>query len=1053
MRPLKVVMSAFGSYADTVTVDFTKAGHGIFLITGDTGSGKTTIFDAITYALYDRTSGGKRDGQMMRSQYAKDMVETYVSYTFSYGNQEYTVRRTPLQWVRGKRKNKDGVYPLVKRLPTVELTLPDKTVFPGKLRETDAKIVEIVGLDANQFTQIAMIAQDDFMELLHAKSEDRKAIFARIFDTSIYQRIQDALYKKRKELYAKLEEYKKRCVQELEGVQCIPDSVYAQKWAETPHFSEGNMQEILELLAQITEEARQWEMQLHKEAETCQKQLEDAQKKQTQAEQLKRQFLLFDRYQKERLLLEEKKEEMVEKERLVQSALRAEKVAPKEQAYLKCERELNEKELLKQQQKEQIFVWEEKQKEEREQLNLARSQQQEQLPQIEKEQLRLQEVLPEYEKKAGLEREQRTLEASIAKLEQETETLSLQNQQQKARQAELKARQEEFEGAAAQVILYEQKLQDIQIRKARWNEVWNLCRDGEKKEAQLEAYRPVLLQKEAEAQKKDAWYRQQNHLFIAQQAGILAEELVDGKPCPVCGATQHPKKAKKEDAGVSRETVKQAQLASQQADRAMQSAQQEYQKRLTETEILQEQILKEGEAFFQQSFEKEKRQMLFEQEKETLQDEEKRIQKLYKKAKNESECYQKEKQMLAKLELQMQETQQKLKNAQTQIMQDQTQLRTLLQKLKECREKLPDFTQEQVSERLTSLANEKKQWQIRIQTLSEQYEKVSEQLQKLKGQQEAVKETVVQLEHEKKILLAEFSAAILQQGFADAEAYQRAICPEKETAFAQQECQKYRESCLKNEENYKRLKEELEGKEPVLEETVQEKISLFSDKLRQLRAEEKRAYQIASRNQEAEKKATKEWEKRQKMSEQYANVNELERTANGSLSGKAKIDFQTFIQRTYFQEMIHEANKRLNIMTNGQFLLQCRSMDTLGTQGAVGLDLDVYQPVSGKTRDVKTLSGGESFMAALALAFGMADVIQQTAGKVHLDMMFIDEGFGSLDEASREQAIKVLNDLTGDSRLIGIISHVTELKEQIGQKLIVSKTDKGSALYWECEER
>lgn len=180
-------------------------------------------------------------------------------------------------------------------------------------------------------------------------------------------------------------------------------------------------------------------------------------------------------------------------------------------------------------------------------------------------------------------------------------------------------------------------------------------------------------------------------------------------------------------------------------------------------------------------------------------------------------------------------------------------------------------------------------------------------------------------------------------------------------------------------------------------------------------------------------------------SELYSN---LDKTANGNLSGSAKLDFQTYIQRKYFETIVREANKRLVKMSGNQFILQCRSLDKLGSQGAVGLDLDVYSLVNDKTRDVKTLSGGESFMAALSMALGMADVIQNTAGKVRMDTMFVDEGFGSLDDESREEAIKILNELAGDRRLVGIISHVTELKEQIDRKLVVAKDEKGSKVYW-----
>lgn len=206
MRPVKLTMSAFGSYSGVEVIDFTEVQGGLFLITGDTGAGKTTIFDAITYALYDKTSGGRRDGNMMRSQYAAEDTDTYVEYTFSYRGEEYTVRRNPEYMRVGKRKNADGTLRLVKETAKVSLLLPDGREYQGKKRETDQKIEEIIGLDAGQFTQIAMIAQGDFLKLLHAESRERKKIFSRIFQTQIYWRMQEELKEQGKQLYIRLKE-------------------------------------------------------------------------------------------------------------------------------------------------------------------------------------------------------------------------------------------------------------------------------------------------------------------------------------------------------------------------------------------------------------------------------------------------------------------------------------------------------------------------------------------------------------------------------------------------------------------------------------------------------------------------------------------------------------------------------------------------------------------------------------------------------------------------------------------------------------------------------
>ena len=216
MRPIKLTMSAFGSYSGMETIDFTKIQGGLFLVTGDTGAGKTTIFDAVTYALYDRTSGGRRDGNMMRSQYADDEAETFVEYTFAYRDGQYTIRRNPEYMRAGKRKNADGKIRLVKETSKVSLIMPDGKEFQGKKREVDQKIEQIIGLDAGQFTQIAMIAQGDFLRLLHAESKERKKIFSKIFQTQIYRDVQEQLKEQGKALYIQLKENEADIRREME---------------------------------------------------------------------------------------------------------------------------------------------------------------------------------------------------------------------------------------------------------------------------------------------------------------------------------------------------------------------------------------------------------------------------------------------------------------------------------------------------------------------------------------------------------------------------------------------------------------------------------------------------------------------------------------------------------------------------------------------------------------------------------------------------------------------------------------------------------------------
>ncbi|HPU62987.1 MAG TPA: SMC family ATPase, partial [Mobilitalea sp.] len=290
MKPIYIKMSAFGSYAGEEVIDFTGINNGIFLITGDTGAGKTTIFDAITYALYDRTSGGKRDGVMMRSQYAADDVRTFVEFKFQYRGETYIINRSPRQNRISKRRNKDGEYVLTTEQAAVTLIMPDGQPFRGNIKETNQKIVDIIGLDADQFTQIAMIAQGEFLKLLHASSKERKEIFGKIFNTRIYWLIEEELKRRANEVYIALEDNKKAIVRELEDVQLIKDSSLTELWNEMGRFTETDPEKQLEMLKQVIKEVKYREEDINSHIRVYKKELDEVNTKISQAKDLNKLF-------------------------------------------------------------------------------------------------------------------------------------------------------------------------------------------------------------------------------------------------------------------------------------------------------------------------------------------------------------------------------------------------------------------------------------------------------------------------------------------------------------------------------------------------------------------------------------------------------------------------------------------------------------------------------------------------------------------------------------------------------------------------------------------
>lgn len=810
MRPLRLEMSAFGSYGERTEIDFRNIEYGLFLITGDTGAGKTTVFDAITYALYGETSGGVRSGNMMRSQYARADVPTYVEYEFSYRNMTYKIRRNPEYVIEKRQKNGKLVHP---KVPAgVELTLADGSPFTGKRAETEEKILEIVGLDVKQFTQIVMIAQGDFRKLLFAGSDERKQIFSRIFRTGIYYRLQENLRRYSADLDHKLQENTRAIEQELSRLDG------GNEWSGGSADPESG--QLPELLVRL------------EEAET------------RLAEQ---EAVLEGAYQRQREICDRTQEE-----------------------YRKgTERNLR----LRQQQDaaRELELWHQKEIEAKAALQAAEQLRQEREPEWSRRKTLLEESMPSYEELAHIDGERRSLAARL---------------QQQEKQREQLAQQE--------LLLQERR-----------------------REAEQQA-RKLLEEADEAAKEAGAEYDRMSAQLLAEQAGILARELKPGAPCPVCGSREHPHAAALSSHAPEAKQVEEA---------------------------------------------RKRRNHLEEQRSRMLED--------YRHKTYETE-------LLHKLE----ENQGKLAELSEGIAEGHMQQAALERDYELHRKGLVYGSREEAQDEYRRLTGRLLELEQRIDGCREECRMVEVQTAELRGRLET-----------------------LRRENEDCE-------PADETALRQAA-----------EQERQRLKQQ-----------EQERMQLHSRKeLYAQAAQQIGKYAAVRAGLEAEDHCIKS----------------LCETANGSIAGSVKLDLETYVQRRYFRQILDEANKRLLQMSGGQFVLRLKETDELGKRRNEGLDLAVYSIVTDSLRDVKTLSGGEAFMAALSMALGLADIVGRTAGALHMDVMFIDEGFGSLDETSREQAVRVLQELAGDSRMIGIISHVTELAQQIEHRLVVQKSGRGSTLHWE----
>lgn len=1042
-------MSAFGSYGERTVIDFSDIKGGLFLVTGDTGAGKTTLFDAITYALYDRTSGGKRDGSMMRSQYAAGDVPTYVAYTFSCQNRVYMVRRNPEYQRPGRRRNKDGKIPMVKESAGVELTLPDGQVFLGKKRETDQKIVEILGLDADQFTQTVMIAQGDFLKLLHAESKERKKIFSRIFQTGICGRVQEELKQRTNRLYGELEENQRNQKREMEQVELVKSFSHMERWNALLQMEIPSADEVRELLHAILKEGENLENKISIELKTLQKKQENLLKEKNLAETVNTLFQSYETTVKQLEKLSSQREERERQKNRISRGKHAAYVAAAEQ-------------LVKQ--------LEERQKDYGNNLKKTREQMERQAKCVSQAEQHHREA------KKQKEKTEQECTGKIANLKQllplyeEIERLDLKLQEQKDQEREAKLtmdrlKSEEEQGKKQLDILRTEQEACLELSgKKEWLRIRNQQLLNQREELEEQKQRLLSLQKleqichqaaeETQAatlhyQKTIKTYERFYQQFLNAQAGFLAKTLSEGQPCPVCGSIHHPRPCVLPDQVPSQQQVEEARKERDLAEEERGKKAVRYQEACARYETECEHWKKACEQMGMEVDIRMETVSLIENDIQVSRKQQEETEAELKKVETATG-------RLTLLREQERSQKERMERLNTEI-QEQSQIYEARKitcagtEVQVCgaKERLPDLSKEEAWSQLTRLEKKVQMAAEMLEQTAENERKILETYHSTQGRIRSLEEGMKQMEQEMGTRRQEYKEALGKYGFESEEAYRTSYIDPETLQKLEEDLQNYLADYTETEGRRSSLEEQLEGKERTDIRDLEEKIRVLTQTCDQENAEYLEVYRKNRRNREAKKRLAFYEGQDRELQRQYEMLSRLSKTANGTLSGSAKLDFETYVQRQYFRQIIHAANRRLLQMTGGEFLLQCREIENLGSQGQSGLDLDVCQLVNNAVRDVKTLSGGESFMASLSMALGLSDIVQHTAGAVHLDTMFVDEGFGALDDEAREQAIRILTDLAGERTLVGIISHVNELKEQIDRKLVVVKTEQGSRVGWE----
>lgn len=909
MRPIKLTMSAFGPYADKIVLDLDKLGtNGLYLITGDTGAGKTTIFDAITYALYGEPSGNTREVSMFRSKYAKAETPTEVELVFSYGGKTYTVKRSP-EYERPKTRG-DG---FTKQKAEAYLEYPDGRNI-SKEKEVTKAIEDIIGVNRNQFTQICMIAQGDFLKVLTSSTDERIKIFRQIFKTELYQSLQESLKQKSGELNNQCNAARDSIKQYIDGISCDESDVLSieVKKAKNNELQTSEAVELIESLIQQDSD----------NYDALDKSVKDAE---SQLEIINGNLGKIEEHEKVKNNLQKAKDDLA--------------------SHLESQENL------------EIAFEEEKSK----------------IPDREKlaeKKTKIEAEYPRYDKLAELEKQIQIAEKEISNHENNLDEDCDKHQQDITNFDELKKENESLENAGEEKTKLTNNLEKEKDKLSKLQELskkfisYHTLQE-KLKELQQE-YKQAADLSETETQK----YEDMNRAFLDEQAGIIAETLQEGKPCPVCGSSEHPCIAKKSqnaptEAELNTEKIKAEKARKKATDKSIQCSNAKNEFELENKEITK----KINEYWKDVSIENAETNLLSEQN--TVTD---TINKLNNDIAVENEKIKRKSELskiIPTMESEIKKDEQELSERKAEL---QSKRATLQEKKsqRDAEKKELLYASKDEAEKEVNLAKRK------IEEMNRAYEsaqtKLQESKEKIAGDKKSIDELTKQLSS----------------------------------------------GCVLNKE------EETEKKEEIEEKKKKDNASILK-----LNAQLETNKQLLQNIRDKSNDLTT-------LEKTYAWMKALSNTANGTIPGKEKVMLETYIQMTYFDRIIARANSRFMAMSGGQYELK-RKEEAENNKSQSGLDLDIIDHYNGTERSVKSLSGGESFIASLSLALGLSDEIQASAGGIKLDTMFVDEGFGTLSEEALDQAMRALSGLADGNRLVGIISHVDKLKNKIDKQIVVTK--------------
>ena len=1049
MKPLSLTMESFGSYLKKTEIDFTKITEPIFLITGDTGAGKSTIFDAIVFALYGKSSSANgKEGADFKSQYGEQ--KPVVTFKFIKNNKEYIVTRS----LREVKKTKNGVR-MVGTNTLLSLTLSDGTEFLGKVADIERKIEEIIGITKEQFTQVAMIAQGEFIALLRAKSDNKKEIFRKLFHTEKFAKLIDKIKEKRKEIKDEVEIAENLCKKDVSRIK-IDDDEFLNLQNAIIHSKSINivcLEQILEKAETHLTDGENKKDLLVKEVAALKQERDLLKENLTKDEELKKNFDLLK--SAELNLNELLKDETTIKnnQKLSEDILKSYELKNTYDNFKNLEDKIN---LLKKNlaNEETILpVLKKKLSEcEKELIDAENSNK--------TENARLQEIIEKAKSNISifdeLEKLENELKKALSELKFEDERKKKTEEDREKLREETEIKKKELE-AMKGIDARREKLNAEEKELAKFiddgKELKNIEEALNKLRENLRISQKDYESKKAELNKLENEYKEKETLFFDSQAGILAKNLKDGEACPVCGSKNHPapakfdgKEIKKEELDSLSEKIKKARdareffaKAAEKNNTSFIEKEEQYKRKKEEIKAvvlnknieLKEDITLEYFRNFCVNF-----QRSIADKKSVLQNDEIR-------EKNAKEFIAKSEKTLVDLE--------KEKEVSDKKHLELSQKFSSLMGKKESAEKSKNYDDKKSAESALKDAKEKmNEAETNLKNLRMRRDIVKSKFEKSETLKTEYRENLPK--EEKELIKVKNVYDMLKKKYDLSEEEWQNI-----TNAHKREDSKILTEKVRNFDREKSrfmgsvatLKNRTEGKTypniDALKNTLAEKDKILGEKEEELSGFKENF----AANKDAFESLKKEKKSREKILSLYQTYDNLANKLSSSAGG-GYLDIETYAQRYYLSEILSYANKRLQKMTDGEYEMRTvsdKEANEIRSKG--GLDLLVHSYTTGKDREVRTLSGGESFLTALALSLGMADSIEKRSVAISPDILFIDEGFGSLDTNARREAVKVLKSVAGKNRMIAVISHVSELKQEIDTKLQVKKGAEGSFIKWE----